>query len=287
MKQYSAILDNPRLQAINAMKASVDPDVWQENQAFISSLKDDLAKHPLTQHPIKLQLTTQKLSLQTVQQIHLDYRHAIVQVFTDALTMAMVQTRQLEPRLTPGAKIAPRFLLTLNTLDEFGFQPGLDKDAYYRGNPAFAHYPLFEGVLDELKLSPQARNTFKPSAEASELLDFMEDAFFNYKSILTLLAVAEIQVILFSPPLKKSAEYHKVSVDSGYYFVHGTNDDDTTEASDDDHEDDLWHALAQACTPADFQNLRDLALRYMDLWADFWNHQSALIPSTNEEKISA
>ncbi len=36
---------------------------------------------------------------------HLEYRHAIVQIFTDALLMAQFQTKQLEPKLHSGAKM--------------------------------------------------------------------------------------------------------------------------------------------------------------------------------------
>jgi len=75
------------------------------------------------------------LGLCTMRRIHLEYRHAIVQIFTDALLAAQFQSRQLEPRLTAGATMAPRFLLTLNDLDEFGFRPGLDSNGYYRSNP--------------------------------------------------------------------------------------------------------------------------------------------------------
>ena len=55
-----------------------------------------------------------------------------MQTFTDALLMAQFQTKQLEPRLHAGAKMFPRFLLSLNIFDEFGFRPGLDKDGYYQ-----------------------------------------------------------------------------------------------------------------------------------------------------------
>jgi len=60
-----------------------------------------------------------------------------------------------------------RFLLTLNDLDEFGFQPGIDSSGYYRGNPNNAHYVLFERVLDELDISLEKRlSTFQPRALA-------------------------------------------------------------------------------------------------------------------------
>ena len=56
--------------------------------------------------------------------------------------MAQYQTKQLEPRLHAGAKMFPRFLLSLNIFDEFGFRPGADRDGYYQEtlNMPIIHY---------------------------------------------------------------------------------------------------------------------------------------------------
>ncbi|MDP7914120.1 hypothetical protein QWJ04_19570, partial [Acinetobacter baumannii] len=94
---------------------------------------------------------------------HLEYRHAIVQIFTDALLKAQFLTKQLEPKLHSGAKMFPRVLLSLNILDEFGFRPGLDKDNYYLGNPEYAHYPLYEDLLNDYGLTEADRRNYKPS----------------------------------------------------------------------------------------------------------------------------
>ena len=57
----------------------------------------------------------------------------------------------------------PRVLLSLNVLDEFGFRPGTDPDNYYLGNPEYAHYPLYEDLLNDYGLSEKDRrvSTFK------------------------------------------------------------------------------------------------------------------------------
>lgn len=106
-------------------------------------------KHPVSHHPAIETLNNGEINKENLKRIHLEYRHAIVQTFTDALLMAQYQTKQLEPRLHAGAKMFPRCLLSLNIFDEFGFRPGTDKDGYYQGNPEYAHYPLFEDVLDD------------------------------------------------------------------------------------------------------------------------------------------
>lgn len=283
MIRFEDALNNPRYKALAAMQASIPAEAWASNQAAIASWRKELDQHPLMTHPVLKVLNSGTVSHKSVSRIHLDYRVAIVKVFTDALAMAMVQSRQLEPRLPSGSKIAARFLLTLNTLDELGFQPGLDKQSYYKGNPKYAHYPLFEEVLDNLGIGNEERAKFRPSKSASALLALIENSFDSYEKILTLLAVAEIQVILFSPALRKATEALGVDVESGYYFVHGTSTDSNVDAADDDHENDLWHALAQACTPTQFSDLRSLASTYMDLWEDFWDLQHEHIRQEAEE----
>ncbi len=255
------------------MKRSVPPEVWNRNNQFSQSLKSEIQNHPLSRHPVLAELNSGAISLDALRSIHLEYRHAIVQIFTDALTMAQFQSRQLEPRLAPGTKIIPRFLLTLNILDEFGFQPGRDDHEYYRGNPAFAHYPLFEELLTNLGIDQQARAAYTPTPFAKNLNQFLENSFTDYTSLVMLLAIAEVQVILFSPALRKATQLTGINVDEGYYFVHGTNSDEFTNAFDDDHEDDLWHALNQACVPEDYERLQQTAIAYMDLWQEFWSHQ--------------
>lgn len=274
-----SLLNNPRLQALNIMKGTVPKSAWERNEIFTYNLRHKLNLHPINNHQAINVLTSQKIKKEVLQDIHLDYRHAIVKVFTDALTMAMTQTRQLEPRLPAGAKLAPRFLLTLNALDEFGFRPELDANNYYSGNPMFAHYPLYEDVLKELGLTKHAIDHFTPSHLSQKLLHFLESSFADYTSIITLLAVAELQVIIFSPPLRKATEFHSLDVNSGYYFVHGTSNDNDTAAADDDHEEDLWNALHQACTEADYNRLEATALEYMNLWNEFWNEQLSRIKS--------
>ncbi|MCP5927674.1 hypothetical protein NL327_27860, partial [Klebsiella pneumoniae] len=105
-----------------------------------------------------------------------EYRHAIVQIFTDALLKAQFLTKQLEPKLHSGAKMYPRVLLSLNILDEFGFRPGLDKDNYYMGNPEYAHYPLYEDILNDFGITEQDRLTYHPTEIADQVRVFLENA---------------------------------------------------------------------------------------------------------------
>lgn len=273
MASLMADWDQPRQKAVAAMRASIPDELWQRNAEFVELLRRLIANHPVVRHPAIEVLRSGTLQAGAMRMIHLEYRHAIVQIFTDALLAAQLQCRQLEPRLHPGAKLAPRFLLTLNDLDEFGFRPGCDTDGYYRGNPAYAHYPLFERVLDDYGITQQARQAYVPSQASQAVREFLEQSFGNYLDVTVLLAAAEEEVILFSPPLREATRALGLDVSDGYYFVHGISADETAEAADDDHENDLWLILTQALTPDQYSRVQALCLRYCNLWSQFWTVQ--------------
>ncbi|WP_220359365.1 hypothetical protein [Alkalilimnicola ehrlichii] len=152
---------NPRQCSVARMQASLDAADWHRNLEFIEGVKAEIRAHPVASNPMIGLLNRGAFGLQALQQIHLEYRHAIVQTFTDALLVAQLETRQLEPRLKPGSKMAARTLLTLNCLDEFGFQK--PSSAGYRADPICAHYPLYEQVMEDLKITPQMRRDYVPS----------------------------------------------------------------------------------------------------------------------------
>lgn len=278
-------LDQPRKKAIAAMQASVPADLWRQNAAFVQNLRRTIAAHPVARHRAIGILNRGELDAGRMRRIHLEYRHAIVQIFTDALLAAQMQTRQIEPRLRPGAKLAPRFLITLNDLDEFGFRPGSDAEGYYRGNPAYAHYPLFERVLDDYGVSLEERQSYVPSRSARAVRTFLERSYRSYVSVTALLAVAEEEVVLFSPPLRVATRALGIDVNDGYYFVHGVSADETAEAADDDHENDLWLILTQALTPEQYIQVETLCLQYCGLWDCFWSFQMSQARSPRDTHV--
>ncbi len=266
--------NNPRKKALAGMKQSISAELWDKNLNFLTQLRAKIAQHPVSHHPAIETLNNGEINKENLKRIHLEYRHAIVQTFTDALLMAQYQTKQLEPRLHAGAKMFPRFLLSLNIFDEFGFRPGADRDGYYQGNPEYAHYPLFEDVLNDFGVTEEERRSYKPTSIAHQVREFLENSYNDYKAVSALLAVAEEEVILYSPPLRRATSAVGIEVEGGgYYHVHGVSEDKTAEAADDDHEEDLWFILMQACTEEDYIRLENLCLEYCDLWKKFWDVQ--------------
>ncbi|MDC4326207.1 iron-containing redox enzyme family protein [Acinetobacter baumannii] len=279
--------DNPRQKALLGMKNSIPTEQWEENLKFLKQLRARIAELPVCKHLAIEVLNNGLLDKFTLTRIHLEYRHAIVQIFTDALLMAQFQTKQLEPKLHSGAKMFPRVLLSLNVLDEFGFRPGTDPDNYYLGNPEYAHYPLYEDLLNDYGLSEKDRREYQPSKIADQVRNFLESSYDSYIKVVALLAVAEEEVILFSPPLREATKAIGVDVEGGgYYHVHGVSTDETSEAADDDHEDDLWFALAQAITKEDYESLTTLCMDYCALWNEFWDAQIADIHYLEAKKLA-
>ncbi|MFP4561026.1 MAG: hypothetical protein ACLFRB_10270 [Thiohalorhabdus sp.] len=269
-------LDNPRRLAKQAIQATVPPDLWERNRSFVQELQETIHNHRLVGHSAGRALADGQFTKEDLARIHLEYRHAGVKIFTDALLIAQLLTKQVESRLGPGSKMPSRFLLTLNALDEFGFRPGVDQDGYYRGNPALAHYPLFEDLLDQLGVGREERETYTPTPVADALHHNLESAYQDLAVLTLFLTIAEKQVVLFSPPLRAAVMAVGIDVKGGYYEFHGTSDEEEWTAYDDDHEDDLWYILMQALTPEQYEPVRARAEHYLGLWAQFWDEQMKL-----------
>ncbi|MBE9061600.1 hypothetical protein [cf. Phormidesmis sp. LEGE 11477] len=276
-------LNNPRQSARDLLRGSVSNERWEQNSKFLNRLRQRIGRHPVTQHPAIEALNNSKFDLEAIRQIHLEYRHAIVQIFTDALLMAQVQTKQLEPDLESGVKMYARFLLTLNTLDEFGFKPGVDSAGYYRGSALGAHYPLYEEVLDELGIGRIEREQYQPSEVSCKLRSFLESSYKDLSEVVSLLAAGERVVVLFSAPLRENAKTVGVDTSKGYYMVHGASDDDESEGDDDTHEDDLWYVLMQSLSSDQYANVEAMCEEYCNLWVHFWDAQMKL--AENEGRV--
>lgn len=288
VKQMTKQID-PRQFAKAEMRKSISDRLWLENQAFVEHLFDKVRQHPISTHPAIQLLNEGTFSVEAIRQIHLDYRHAIVQIFTDALLMAKYQCRQLEPRLMPGQKMFPRFLLTFNVLDEFGFRPATPLDSLesrHFGDPHNAHYPLYEKVLDELAISYGVRESYVPSPVAKQIRECLENSYDKLTSVVGLLGVGEEVVVLFSAPLRENVKALGIDVSSGYYWCHGTSDDADAQADDDTHAVDLRCVLNQSLTPESYTELENLCDRYCDLWVEFWDLQIGRLSSHHQLETS-
>ena len=262
-----------RKAARDEIKRSVPSNVWLQNDEYIEQLYQQIRQHPISNHPAIAALNSSTFGEKALKEIHLEYRHAIVQIFTDALLMAQYQCRQLEPRLVSGQKMFSRFLLTFNVLDEFGFTPDGSPDGSYTGDPNNAHYPLYEKVLSDLGISHEMRENHLPSQVSNQLRECLELSYNDLSDVVALLMVAEEVVVLFSAPLRENVKALGTDIGSGYYYCHGTSSDTQAQADDDTHALDLKYVLAQSLRHEEYERVSKLCVKYCDLWVAFWDLQ--------------
>ena len=149
-------------------------------------------------------------------------------------------------------------------------------DKHRQITPLNAHFCLFKEVLKDLNISRDMVKSYIYSFESIALRNFLEQSYDNYAKLALLLAVGEQQVIAFSPPLRKSFEQLGFATNKGYYQVHGVTQDIMTQAADDLHEDDLWILLTQALNFYNAAELEQAAIKYCDLWEQFWDRMQQI-----------
>lgn len=271
-------LSNPRAIAKQIMRDSIPEALRVENEAFFAALLQEIKNHPFSRNPAIAALNSSAFDKVALRDIHLDFHYAGVQVFTDAILMAQFHTRQLENRLGTKGKMASRFLLTLNILDEFGFLPGCGEDDYYLGNPMMSHPVLFDAVLDELGADASVRKSFIASLAARNIRGCFLNAFADFWSLLAILAVAEEEVMLFSPAMREATKAVGVDVSRGYYMVHGSSNDAQTNGFDDDHQSDVLYIFLHTAQPQQYAHIRSAAMNFCALWDAFWHKQMERLP---------
>lgn len=271
-------LSNPRAIAKQIMRDSIPEALRVENEAFFAALLQKIKNHPFSRNPAIAALNSGAFDKVALRDIHLDFHYAGVQVFTDAILMAQFHTRQLENRLGTKGKMASRFLLTLNIFDEFGFLPGCGEDDYYLGNPMMSHPVLFDAVLNELGADASVRKSFIASLAARNIQGCFLNAFADFWSLLAILAVAEEEVMLFSPAMREATKAVGVDVSHGYYMVHGSSDDAQTNGFDDDHQNDVLYILVHTAQPQQYAHIRSAAMNFCALWDAFWHKQMERLP---------
>lgn len=262
-------MDQIRQNAVKEMIASIGQEKWDHNMQFLQGLISMVKTHKINKNPIVNSMQSCEFSLQEMQTMHMEYR-AIVHIFTDALLMAQYQSKKVENVMKPGSKAYARFLLTLNTLDEFGFYYKIGEPCNFQGTPQRSHLILFENLMTDMSITDEDRKEFVPSPVTQKLKEYFLSAYDDYPLLLTLLAVAEEIVMIFSPVMRLNTGALGIPVEEGYYQVHGVSEDEENDACDDFHQNDLWLILAQGAGGYDQDALIGNTAQFISLWEDFW-----------------
>lgn len=149
-------------------------------------------------------MTSGEFDIQQMRVFHLEFYHAFAQVFTDAVIEALSAAKQLEAPLGAQAKMAARFLLQINLLDELGFHPGEDNEGNYNGQPALAHYVQFFNTIQQLGMTEQEVKAWLPMSSSLACRATFENAYGDYTRLVGLLAVAETVFHDFATPWAKA-----------------------------------------------------------------------------------
>jgi hypothetical protein len=265
---------DPRGAARTALRRAASPATLLWNERVWRKLIAELEEHPVYRHRIFDAMRAGVLSRGALCRIHLEFRAAIVGIFTDALLMAQFRSRDLEPLLGPRGHMPLRFLLSLNLLDELGFRPGVGIDGYFRGHPEASHYALFDDVVATLDPRGEARACFVPSPYALAIHGYVESTFASLVPLLVVLAATEETAMIVCPSMRGGAEHAGLDTSHGYYLLHGVSTDRELEAHDDHHQSDIGDVLIATMTVGDHVLVQRTLAEYHSLWTAFWDHQA-------------
>ncbi|NDK98732.1 hypothetical protein [Photorhabdus bodei] len=254
----------------DAIAATVENNQYQRNHQFAKRLIDRIEAHPLMRNPILLKMNRGEFDISQMRIFHLEFYHAFAQVFTDAVIEALSSAKQLEGRLGARAKMAARFLLQINLLDELGFHPGTGSDSGYNGQPALAHYVQFFNTIEQLGMSENEVKAWFPMSSSVACRATFENAYGDYPQLVALLAVAETVFHDFATPWAKSVGVATdIDVSTGYHSIHVETE--TGESIEDGHSEDAWILFCQAITEDRFDEMEQRVDLWLKVWNDFCN----------------
>jgi hypothetical protein len=272
-------IDNPRKVGREAIQKSVSADLWVKNFSIRSRILSTIRSHRIMSHPIISQLSSGEHDIAMQRLFHLEFRHAFAQIFTDALIRAMFTSSQLEPRLGATGKVAARFLLQLNLLDELGFVPGGEPASDYAGNPHYAHYVQFDSTLRQLGISAADADAYIPSASASACRATFENNYDDHVALTSVLAVSESVFTQFAGPWAKSVGAKtSIDVSGGYHSIHVEKDG---QFIDDDHSEDAWFVFQQAITLDRHEEILSRVTQWLDTWTTFLDQLATARPDAH------
>ncbi len=239
----------------------VPPDLWAQNERFCGELRDAMRSHGLLRDPLIAALGSAELPPEALKRLHLEFRYSFAQTFTDALLRAMVLSARVEPRLGAVGKVAARFLLQFNVLDELGFVPGRTGESY-GGTPRDAHYTKFHDTLQQLGISEAELIAYVPSDAAVACRRMIESAYDDLVATLSILAVEETIFESFAGPWATNMRQRTtVDVEGGYHAIHVEHAGGSV---DDHHAEDLWYVLRMVLTPEHYDHARTTTSRCLD-----------------------
>lgn len=274
------MLNEARKNGRQIIQQTLPPKLWEQNGRFCDRLHALINSHRVTHHPLIQAMKSASVDAGGQRTIHLEFRYAFSQIFTDALLMAMFRTVELEPRLGSAAKVAGRFLIQLNVLDELGFVPNGSTSADYAGHPYRAHLLEFDSTLHQLGFSQYEIDSYVPSEAAAASRRTFEDAYGDLTLLVTTLAAAEEVFVHYTVAWANNV-HERTSVDTehGYHSIHTDHDG---EFLDDDHSEDMWFVLRQSLVPERYHEVLAHLQTVLDTWSRLLDSMMASASASTE-----
>ena len=261
-------LNDPRGAARTAICNSVDKDTWKKNRDFVKKVTSYIEGHRILKHPIVEMMNKATFDANAIKAFHLEFGYAFAQVFTDAVLRAMSTCAQLERRLGPKGKMASRFLLQINMLDELGFAPNAPGHDGWAGHPDNSHYVKFHETLEQLGVPHKELLAYKPSPFAIACRQTFESTYDDHVALTCMLACAESVFDVFAGPwARNTGSKTNVKVEGGYHSIHVL--DNEGHGIDDDHSEDMWTVACQAITPDRYDEMFVNAQIWVETWCSF------------------
>ena len=259
--------DNPRETSRQIVRESVDPELWRKNQAFTDQLDQMIKTSRVFRHPVIESFARKEFTLASMAIVHSEVRYAFAVHFGDALIRLMQTTSSIEPRLGPKAKMAARFLIQLNVLEELGYKPTPPGKSGFHGHPGFSHYWALCDTLDALGHTEDKWRAHTPSPESVAVREALLAAFDDHLKLAVMLAGIEAAFIpYYDPWAANTIAVSPIDISDGYHSIHVEGD---TGAVDHDHSEDSWYIVRQAVTPDRYAEIEAYLRDTLDLWARF------------------
>lgn len=263
-------MDNPREISRQIVRESVGAEVWRRNEAFSRKLVEIIKTSRLFTHPIVGAWERKEFTLASQALVHLEVRAAYTEDFSDALIRLMQTTSSLERRLGIKAKMAARFLIQLNVLEELGYKATPQGKSGFCGHPGFSHYWQMTDTLAALGEPEERWAAHVPSPEALAVKQSLVGNFDDHLRLAVVLATIETVFIPYYDPWAiNTIAVCPTDIAGGYHSIHV--DGPVGTAVDHDHSEDSWYIVRQALTPDRFQEIEAFLKDILELWARFFD----------------
>lgn len=261
-------IENPRDTSRRIVRESIAPELWRDNEAFTQKLDRTIKGSRLFNHPVIASFARKEFTLKSMGIVHSEVRHAFAEHFGDALIRLMETTGTLERRLGAKPKMAARFLIQLNVLEELGYKPTPRGKTGFVGHPGFSHYWQLVDTLTAVGHPEQSWASYAPSPEAEAVRKSLLGSFGDHLRLSVVLAGIETAFIpYYGPWADNTIAVCPTDISKGYHSIHVEDDDGTI--VDHDHSEDSWYIVRQALTPDRYAEIEAFLNDVLEEWARF------------------